>query len=79
MQGWFHGYRDALVKCRLTPGGISSSWKTGRIVALYMFFDKRPQPLVYRPRSKTAEKRAASWKYCLSEGFTLQVSDGSQL
>ena len=38
MQGWFHGYPDALVKCRLD----FVIARDGRIVALYMFFDKRP-------------------------------------
>jgi hypothetical protein len=42
MAGGSNGYRAALVSRQLTPGLISSSRETGRIFALYLFFDKLP-------------------------------------
>jgi len=43
MQGWFHGYRDALVKCRLTPGGISSSCGTAGSLRFTCFSTSGPE------------------------------------
>jgi hypothetical protein len=44
MRGWFHGYRDALVKCRLTPGGTSSSCGTAGSQRFICFSTNYPDP-----------------------------------